>query len=108
MLRERQLSSEFAISPQSWYCLVMRSTVPRDHLAGELLRELRENRGLSPEQMPHAMLRLGIEPVSGQTIRRIERVGAVPQVRVKFALAQFFDREVKEIWMARRRQRVAA
>jgi transcriptional regulator with XRE-family HTH domain len=84
----------------------MSSTVPRDLTAGLVLRELRENRGLSPEQMPFAMLRAGLEPVSGKTIRRIER-GAIPQVRVKFALAQFYGRDVSAIWIVRR-QRVAA
>ena len=82
--------------------------VSRDLPAAELLQELREAKGLSPEQMPFAMLRAGVEPVSGQTIRRIERIGAVPQVRVKFALAEFFERDIKEIWTVRRRARVVA
>lgn len=86
----------------------MASGVLRDFLAAELLRELRENRGLSPEQMPHALLRAGCMPVSGSSIRRIERKGAVPQVRVKFALAKFFGREVSEIWTARSMDRMAA
>jgi len=85
----------------------MESGVPRDKAAGALLRELRENRGLSPEQMPHALLAAGFEPVSGPTIRRIEREGMIPHIRNRFALAQFFGREVTELWRPRR-QRVAA
>lgn len=81
----------------------MSGTVPRDKDAGRLIYELREARGLSPEQMPFAMLAAGLEPVSGKTIRRIEDLGVIPQVRVKFALAEFFEREIKDIWRTRRR-----
>lgn len=80
----------------------------RDRGAGLLLRELRENAGLSPEQMPYELLKRGLPPVSGKTVRRVEAVGAIPQVRIKFALAQFFGREVSEIWQPRRVTRVPA
>ncbi|MDX6534004.1 MAG: hypothetical protein QOF68_1748 [Gaiellales bacterium] len=82
--------------------------VPRDKAAGRLLRELRENQGLSPEQMPHAMLAKKLTPVSGPTIRRVEDIGAIPQVRHRFALAQFFDRQVTDIWRGKARRRVVA
>lgn len=60
--------------------------------------------------MPHALLRAGLEPVSGPTIRRVEAHGAIPQVRHRFALAMFFEREVSDVWRPRRRpvDRVAA
>lgn len=74
------------------------SGVERDLAAAARLRELRENRGLSPEQLPYFMARAGVEPVSGKTIRRIEGKGAIPQVRVKFALASFFGVTVSTIW----------
>ena len=83
------------------------STVPRDKAAGRLLRELRENAGFSPEQMPHAMLAAKVAPVSGPTIRRIEDQGAIPQVRHRFALAQFFGRQVIEIWAVKPRRKPA-
>lgn len=79
----------------------------RDTLAGQLLRELRENRGLSPEQMPYALHRAGFQPVSGPTVRRIEREGMVPHIATRFALAQFFGREVTDVWRPSR-DRVAA
>jgi DNA-binding XRE family transcriptional regulator len=66
--------------------------------AGRLIYELRTERGLSPEDLSHAILRAGFGSVSGRTIRRIERRGVVPRVRVQFALARFFDRPVTSIW----------
>jgi transcriptional regulator with XRE-family HTH domain len=60
--------------------------------AGRAVREMRMNRGLSPEL-------LGAEiNVSGRTIRRIED-GARPTVRVMFALASEFDVEVADLWL---------
>lgn len=73
----------------------------RDFQAGALLKELREEMGLSREAMPHAMLRAGIprEHIpSVKTIYNVEERGQVPVVRIKFGLAQFFDREVRSIW----------
>lgn len=59
--------------------------------AGSAVRELRLNRGLSPEQ-------LGIKAeVSGRTIRRIEE-GRRPTVRTMFLIAQEFDCDVVDLW----------
>ena len=82
--------------------------IQRDHRAGALLKELRENRGLSPEQLSHAIYGAGLGTISGQTIRRTEDKGAIPQVRNRFALAQFFDREVVDIWQPKRQVRQSA
>jgi DNA-binding XRE family transcriptional regulator len=69
--------------------------------AGRLICELRIERGLSPEDLSHEILRAGYGSVSGRTIRRIERRGVVPSVRVQFAVARFFDRPVISIWPLR-------
>jgi transcriptional regulator with XRE-family HTH domain len=63
--------------------------------AGQELRQLRLNRGLSPEQLAHQLS--PTEKVSGRTIRRIEE-GKRPTVRTMFNLAQFFDCEVTDLW----------
>lgn len=55
------------------------------------LKELRINRGLSPEQLG---ARVG---VSGMTIRRVEG-GKHPTVRTMFLLAQEFDCKVVDLW----------
>ena len=73
----------------------------RDNAAAALLRELREERGLSPEQVPFEMYRAGIDRrfiPSARTIRRIEIEGVVPQIRFKFGLATFYGREVSGLW----------
>lgn len=59
--------------------------------AGQQIRELRLNRGLSPEQLG------AIAQISGRTIRRIEE-GKRPTVRIMFLLAQEFDCEVVDLW----------
>lgn len=73
----------------------------RDTEAGNLLRELREDRFLTREEMPRAMLKAGIDrdliPCS-RTIARIEVDGAIPRERIRFGLAQFFDRTLRSIW----------
>lgn len=76
----------------------------RDTEAGHLLLELRLQRGLSPEEMPHAMRVAGIEIrniPSSRTIRRVE-AGVVPQVRHQFGLAAFYERPLVAIWEPRR------
>lgn len=78
--------------------------------SGHALRELREARGLSPEEVPYAMLREKIETraiPSGRTIRRIEASGRMPHVRYAFGLSRFYDVPVAELWPATR-QRMAA
>lgn len=76
---------------------------------GTWLRELRETRGLSPEEVPHAMLRAKIDRrsiPSGRTIRRCEATGRMPHVRYAFGLSQFYEVEVGHLWPVR--ERVAA
>lgn len=60
---------------------------------GRDLREMRLNRGLTPEDLG------ALVHVSGRTIRRIED-GHRPTVRVMFAIASEFDMEVVELWPA--------
>lgn len=60
-------------------------------VTGRKLKELRINRGFSPEQLGN---RVG---VSGRTIRRVEE-GKRPTVRTMFLLAQEFDCEVVDLW----------
>lgn len=74
---------------------------------GEWLQELREARGLSPEQVPHAMQRQRIDRrniPSGRTIRRAEETGRMPHVRFAFGLAQFYGVEVRQLWPAEERR----
>jgi transcriptional regulator with XRE-family HTH domain len=85
-------------------------SVLRDTDAAAVLRDLREARGLSPEEVPHKMRMAGIENrniPSGRTIRRVEDEGVVPIVRYRFGLAAFYERPITAIW-APARQRVAA
>lgn len=85
----------------------MRSSVA----TGQLLRDLREARGLSPEEVPHAMLRAKIERrsiPSARTIRRVEETGRKPHVRYAFGLAQFYGVELPQLWPADQRARAAA
>lgn len=73
---------------------------------GAWLTELREAKGLSPEQVPYAMLRakIGREYIpSGRTVRRIESTGRKPHVRYAFGIAQFYEVEVAQLWPARER-----
>lgn len=58
---------------------------------GVTLREMRINRGLTPEALG------AVAQVSGRTIRRIED-GHLPTVRVMFALASYFEMEVGDLW----------
>lgn len=80
----------------------------KDTLAGQLLKELREDRGLSRDRMPMEMLRAGVPrdyiPCS-RTLAYVE-AGRIPRVRVKFGLAQFFGVSVHDIWGSRQRHDV--
>lgn len=60
-------------------------------VVGRRLRELRVNKGLSPEALG------GRVGVSGRTIRRVED-GKRPTVRTMFLLAKEFDCEVTDLW----------
>jgi transcriptional regulator with XRE-family HTH domain len=62
------------------------------NVTGRRLRELRTNKGLSPEQLGN---RVG---VSGRTIRRVEDGGTRPTVRTMFLIAKEFDCDVIELW----------
>lgn len=73
---------------------------------GAWLQELREEKGLSPEEVPHAMQRAGIEfrsIPSGRTIRRAEATGSLPWIRYRFGLAQFYGIPVGQLWPVERR-----
>lgn len=63
-----------------------------DKQAATKLRRLRLNKGLSPEQLG------AFVGVSGQTIRNIEAGRVVPNPRTMFALAEFFELEVTDLW----------
>jgi len=73
----------------------------RDPEAGALLKHLREERGLSREQLPHAMLLAGVPRANIPAIRtvwNVEELGVIPRARIKFGLANFYDRTLGEIW----------
>lgn len=73
----------------------------KDQAAAAVLAELRIERGLSREEVPHAMRMAGIDAryvPSGRTLWRIETTGAVPCERFRFGLAQFYGRTVSGIW----------
>lgn len=67
-------------------------TTRRSNTAGRKLRSRRLNQGLSPEQLGD---RLGI---SGRTIRRVEAGQMVPTPRTMFALAEWAEQEVVDLW----------
>lgn len=66
--------------------------------AGALIKELRTDRGLTPEALSYAIFAAGNGHVSARTIRRVEAGAVVPRVRAQFAIASFFDRPVTSIW----------
>lgn len=80
----------------------------RNKHAGRLLRELRSDKGLSPEALSYAIFKAGYGSVSAKTIRRVEdpEVGMVPRVRVQFAIAAYFERPVSSIWSAEQTRKV--
>lgn len=82
----------------------------RDPHAARQIRALRVDRGLTPETLSYEIHRANPGfPVSGRTIRRIEREHVIPSVRVMFGIAQAFGMLPSDIWSAARRQnRVAA
>lgn len=82
-----------------------------DHHAASLITEMREARGLSPEALAteiNAASRaqgLGAKfTVHPHTIRRIEREGHVPGVRVRLVLSSFFGLTPHELWRSDRRR----
>lgn len=83
-----------------------RREVAKDQDAADLIRRLRTNEGLTPEGLAAAIrdkaMAAGIPAsrvsISGDTIRLIERTGREPGVRVKYALAFYFNRRPGHIW----------
>ena len=76
-----------------------------DHAAAQRLREMREAQGHSPESLAEAIKLAAKDAPWGHrgtcdpdTIRRIEKRGHVPGVRVQFVLANFFGLSVHELW----------
>jgi transcriptional regulator with XRE-family HTH domain len=85
-------------------------SVLRDTDAAAVLRDLREARGLSPEEVPHKMRMIGIDNrniPSSRTIRRVEAVGIIPQVRYRFGLAEFYGQPITSIWASARKRVLA-
>lgn len=77
----------------------------RDAVAACLLIELREKRGLSRERTPLAMAASGTRRdriPSVKTLWRIEELGHVPSIGIKFALAEFYGRDIHTIWPPRK------
>jgi transcriptional regulator with XRE-family HTH domain len=69
-----------------------RSARPRRRrIPNRLLKELRINAGLSPNDLAY---RAGI---SGNTVRMAES-GFIPTPRVQFAIARVFDRTPLDLW----------
>ena len=65
--------------------------------AGDLVRAWRLDLGMSPEQLSWAIDVKGCGPVSGRTIRWIEK-GRVPHPRVMLSVARFFDVKPTYLW----------
>lgn len=82
----------------------------RDYGAGERVQEMREDRGLSRDDLVlRARLDNPRDPrmhISYRTLQRVEEEGAIPTARVKFAIAAVFNMVPSEIWGSR--VRVAA
>src|SRR5688572_5738204 len=74
----------------------------RDKRAGQLLKEWRLDKGLSPEQLSWELYAQGLGTVSGRQIRRIENTGVVPTPRVMFMLATYFDTTPRSVWRPQR------
>lgn len=72
-----------------------------DVQAARLLIELREQRGLSRDQVPYAMAVAGINRQripSTKTLWRIEQLGHTPSVGIRAAIAEFYNRDLHSIW----------
>lgn len=79
----------------------------RNRQAAELIRQMRTDEGLTPEALAYQIARDGGGIVSGRTIRRIESEGAIPTVRVQFALARHFGMSPTDLWRPQRRKAAA-
>lgn len=85
-----------------------------DTYAAQTLVDLRRSHGLSPEALAAAISRDSLArgfgnrgAVDAHTIRRIERHGHVPGIRIAFVLANYFDKRPDEIWDERRARQEA-
>lgn len=80
--------------------------VRKDKDAADLIRRLRVNEGLSPEELAQAVRDKAVQAklpaskvsLSGDTIRLLERHHREPSPRVKFALSFYFDLRPGHIW----------
>lgn len=74
----------------------MQYTDPR---AAAILAQLREDQGLSPEQLSRAIFQAGFGYISGRTVRNIENdPNPIPTLRVRMSIARYFDRHPRSIW----------
>lgn len=84
--------------------------------AAEVVRDFREDAGLSVEGLASAIqLRSQQEgwfkihgAVDAFTLRRIEATGHCPSERVRFVIAHYFGVGPRDIWQPRNRRKVAA
>lgn len=86
-----------------------------DHVAARRLTDLREAAGHSPESLALAIRDAAGRNAWGErgtvdahTIRRIEREGHVPGVRVRFVVAHFFDLPPHRLWQSRNKMAVGS
>lgn len=82
----------------------------RDPFAGLLLKELREEKRIPRTRLPLEMARAGVPRdhiPSLRTIYNIEEDGQVPRERIRFAIAQFYERNPRDIWQTRTRATMA-
>lgn len=82
-----------------------------DHVAARRLADLREAAGHSPESLALAIREAAEGNAWGErgtahTIRRIEREGHVPGVRVRFVVAHFFGLPPHKMWQSRNKAAV--
>jgi hypothetical protein len=72
---------------------------------GQILKELRESQtALMPEEVPLAMARAGIARdriPSSRTVRRIEDGKVWPRLRYRAGLAEFYARDLHQLWPAK-------
>lgn len=80
----------------------------KDRNAGRRVRELRIDRGHTPETLSYEIAKRDPRyAVSGRTIRRVED-GAIPNVRAMFGIALAFEMVPSQIWMVASQRKVAA
>lgn len=66
-----------------------------------LLIELREKQGLARKDVPRAMKVAGVKPgriPSIKTLWRIEELAHEPGIGIKAGLAEFYGRDLHQIW----------